>query len=102
MGLACSSLAADDAELRAEAVKQFVVSERFCSGVGRNCSFNEFQTMLKGLSDVPARTPGGIAWKLATVLNYFSTEEDWCWRRYLLRSALLDAIELERSRSAKV
>jgi hypothetical protein len=91
----------DDAELRAVAVKQFVVSERLASGTERDCTYDEFQTMLKELSSVPARTPGGVAWKLASVLDFFSEDDDWVWWRYLPQSALHDAIELERGRAAK-
>jgi hypothetical protein len=56
--------------------------------------------MLLDLSSTPARTPGGIAWKCLMVLNFFADEEDWKWWRYLLKSAITDAIDLERARAA--
>lgn len=56
-------------------LEYFVTSERD-NGVEEITS-QQYQDMLNGLSDVPARTPGGLAWKLATVLEFFSTEEEW-------------------------
>jgi len=63
-------------------------------------SFNEsYRQMLLDLSSTPARTPGGIAWKCWMVLNFFEDEETWEWWRYLLKSAVTDAIDLERART---
>src|SRR5579883_1638958 len=53
---------------------------------------------LKDFTNVPARTPGGVAWKLATALDYWSGEENWEWWRYMLQSAYEDATDLERLR----
>jgi hypothetical protein len=52
------------------------------------------------ISYVPARSAGGIAWKIATALDFFSEETDRLWWHYILESALNDAIELERNRPA--
>src|SRR6266446_1819126 len=92
-------LPSDDADLRAKATEWFIASERQ-DGTEGTLSHDEFQIVLKRLSDVPARTPGGLAWKLVTVLDYFADEEKWDWWRLLLQSAVLDAIELERCRAA--
>jgi hypothetical protein len=56
-------------------LEYFVTSERD-NGVEEITS-QQYQDMLNGLSDVPALTSGGLAWKLATVLEFFSTEEEW-------------------------
>ncbi len=90
----------DDAALRAAAANELVTFERDNVSVGGGLSSDQCKNMLNGLSEVPARTPGGLAWKLATILSFFSTEEDWQWWRYLLQSAVHDAIELERVRAA--
>jgi hypothetical protein len=67
----------------------------------RDKSFSDaYRQMLLDLSSTPARTPGGIAWKCLMVLNFFADEEDWKWWRYLLKSAITDAIDLERARAA--
>jgi hypothetical protein len=58
-----------------------------------------YRQMLLDLSSTPARTPGGIAWKCLMVLNFFADEETWEWWRYLLKSAITDAIDLERART---
>lgn len=90
----------EDAELRAAAVSLFADNER--DGGTSDAAAESYRDKLKDLSSHPSRTPGGIAWKLAKILAYFADEDHWEWWRYLLRSALVDAIDLERARSAPV
>jgi hypothetical protein len=89
----------DDAGLRSLVVKMFNLEERNCNNVIEAGFSDAHQQMLLNLSSTPARTPGGIAWKLWTVLNFFADEEEWIWWRYLLKSAITDAIDLERART---
>jgi hypothetical protein len=78
----------------------FNIEERDCNtGEVTSEGGKTYQQMLLDLSSTPARTPGGIAWKLWMVLNFFADEEDWKWWRYLLKSAITDAIDLERGRT---
>jgi hypothetical protein len=101
--LPLSLIPADDASLRSLAIKMFNLSEDDCNGETTHKSDKGFhgayKQMLLDLSSTPARTPGGIAWKCWTVLNFFANEENWEWRRYLLKSAVTDAIDLERART---
>jgi hypothetical protein len=100
--LPLSLIPADDAKLRSLAIKMFNLEERDCNGVvtheSDKCD-DPYQKMLLDLSSTPARTPGGIAWKCLMVLNFFADEEDWKWWRYLLKSAITHAIDLERART---
>jgi hypothetical protein len=81
----------------------FNLSEDDCNGETTHKSDKSFhgayKQMLLDLLSTPARTPGGIAWKCRTVLNFFANEESWAWWRYLLKSAVTDAIDLERART---
>jgi len=88
----------EDAEFRAAVMRVFMEEEieSITPGGGLNPGGIHRFT---GLSDIPARTPGGLAWKLAQALDYWRDEEEWPWWRYLLQSALVDAIELERHRA---
>jgi hypothetical protein len=60
------------------------------------------------LSSTPALTPGGIAWKLSAVQTVLELRlgkgdhdsGEWEWWHYLVKSAMTDAIELERARQA--
>lgn len=92
----------EDHSVRAAAIALFMTDERDgntpCPGSSGN--FDAYKRQLVELSNHPARSPGGLAWKLAMVLDYFSEEEEWAWWRYLLSSAVADAIELERLRMA--
>jgi hypothetical protein len=101
--LPLSLIPTDDAGLRSLVVKMFNLDERDCNGEvtpDGDKSFNDaYKQMLLDLSSTPARTPGGIAWKCLMVLNFFADEEDWKWWRYLLKSAVTDAIDLERART---
>jgi hypothetical protein len=92
----------DDIALRAATIKIFLAEERCANMVKSDVTWEQVQGLLRGLSDVPARTPGGIAWKLTEVLTYFEDQENWEPWRYLLKSALVDAIELERGRAVEV
>jgi hypothetical protein len=89
----------DDAALRSFVVKMFNLEERNCNNAIEGDNFGSYRKMLTDLSSTPARTPGGIAWKCLMVLNYFADEEEWIWWRYLLKSAITDAIDLERART---
>jgi hypothetical protein len=98
--LPLSLIPADDAGLRSLVVKMFNLEERDCNIGGEASEGGKtYQQMLLDLSSTPARTPGGIAWKLWMVLNFFADEEDWKWWRYLLKSTITDAIDLERART---
>lgn len=92
----------EDAALRVAASRLLVLDEASNVAIGDEVgpSLDRFREALTGLSRIQTRTPGGIAWKLGTVLDYFAEREDWEWWRRLLRSAMLDAIELERTRVA--
>jgi hypothetical protein len=91
--LRIAMIPAEDAALRAAAVSLHNKSEK--SGT------ESLVDDLGKLSDVPAKTPGGLAWKLAMALRYFQEDEgDWNWASYLLQSALTDALEHERARMA--
>jgi len=87
----------EDADLRAKAVAFFVDDERDANAAGGLPGF-EARSRLIDLASVPALTPGGVAWKLAQVLSYFVDEERREWWHYLLNSALVDAVDLERAR----
>ena len=101
--LPLSLIPTDDAGLRSLVVKMFNLSEQDCNGEVTpkgDKSFNDaYRQMLLDLSSTPARTPGGVAWKCWMVLNFFEDEETWEWWRYLLKSAVTDAIDLERART---
>jgi hypothetical protein len=91
---------ADDAKLRAAAIADFIADERENNTVGGPLEGASTERR-KALSDIAAQTPGGIAWKIATALDYWKDEETWEWWSYLLQSAFIDAAELERRRTAK-
>jgi hypothetical protein len=102
--LPLSLIPTDDAGLRSLVVKMFNLSEHDCNNgegtPGGGKSFNDsYKQMLLDLWSTPARTPGSIAWKCWMVLNFFEDEETWEWWRYLLKSAVTDAIDLERART---
>jgi hypothetical protein len=94
----------DDTALRAATIKIFLAEEHCQNAVSSesDTTWEGVCSLRRGLSDVPARTPGGIAWKLAEVLTYFEDQENWEPWRYLLKSAVVDAIELERARAVDV
>jgi hypothetical protein len=85
---------ADDAALRAAAIALHNKTEEG--------SCRSLVDDLKQLSSIPAKTPGGLAWKLATVFDFYKPDEaageHWTWPAYLLQSALSDALEHERAR----
>lgn len=104
-----SMLPHDDGDLRALAVKEFMTSERDGNTVGRlpEGADEAYQKILWDLSHTPARTPGGLAWKLGEVLKCLTIEieaegESWCWWHHLVQSAMIDALELERARQATI
>ncbi len=90
----------DDAGVRAIAVKLFLLEEHNSNAQVRDMVSSE--DILRDLSAVPAKTPGGISWKIAEALDYFRDDNEWPWWRYLLQSAMVDALELERARAAAV
>ena len=92
---------AEDAEFRAKAVAYFVDYERVDDAVPRDLLEFDASDRLIDLADVPARTPGGVAWKIAEALAFFDTDERWDWWRYLLNSALADVIDFERVRAER-
>jgi hypothetical protein len=97
----------DDTDLRAAAVKLYVTSElqgNTVGGGGRD-GHKIYHSLLLELSSCPARTPGGLAWKLAEVMDLLRSQIEgaggtWAWWHYLAESALSDAIGLERARQA--
>jgi hypothetical protein len=100
--LPLSLIPTDDAGLRSLVIKMFNLDEHNCNEVPPegDKSFNEsYRQMLLNLSSTSARAPGGIAWKCWMVLNFFEDQETWEWWRYLLKSAVTDAIDLERART---
>jgi hypothetical protein len=101
--LRLSLIPSDDTALRAATIKLFLAEEHYANTVPceSDVTWEDPRGLRQNLSETPARTPGGIAWKLAEVLTYFEEDEKWEPWQYLLRSALVDAIELERARAAK-
>jgi hypothetical protein len=97
--LPLSLIPADDAGLRSLVVKMFNLEERNGNNVIEAGFSEAHKQMLLDLSSTPARTAGGIAWKCWMVLKFFEDEEKWEWWRYLLKSAITDAIDLERART---
>jgi hypothetical protein len=92
---------AEDVKLRAAAIADFIADERDNDTPGGPPDPEAFTKRRKGFSEIGAQTPGGIAWKIATALDFWKEEENWDWWRYLLYSALIDAADLERRRVAK-
>jgi hypothetical protein len=88
---------AEDGKLRAAAIGDYVADERDNNTPGGAPDPGMVTERRKGLSHIGALTPGGIAWKIATVLGFWHGEETWEWWRYPLYSALIDAAELERA-----
>jgi hypothetical protein len=98
-----------DTELRAMGVKLFVMSEHQSNTVGGTGKDGQkiYHDLLLDFSSCPARTPGGLAWKLVEVTDMIESEineagENWSWWKYLAKSAVSDALELERTRQAAV
>jgi hypothetical protein len=73
---------ADDAKLRAAAIADFIADERDNDTPGGPPDPGAFTKRRKGLSEIGAQTPGGIAWKIATALDFWKDEETWGWWRY--------------------
>jgi hypothetical protein len=96
----------DDARLRAHIIEQFQVSNRWNNMAGGNPELAALIERSKKLnletSNIPACTPGGVAWKLSEALDIIQDEKDdeWCYWRYLIASAAVDCINLERARSS--
>jgi hypothetical protein len=90
---------AEDAALRAAAIALHNKSEDGSRMAGGG---PELTDDLKGLSSIPAKTVGGLAWKLSQVFNYYKPDEDgdWTWPAYLLQSALSDALDHARARGS--
>lgn len=87
----------DDPKVRQAATRLFVAQESYVQTV--NPDEDAYKQQLLDLSNSSARTPGGVAWKLATVLAAIEPDNgEWQWWHYLMQSALVDALEQERAR----
>jgi hypothetical protein len=79
---------------------EYVVTSERDNGVEEITS-QQYQDMLNGLSDVPARAPRAASpGNSPRCSSSFPRKKNGDWWRYLLQSALHDAIELERARAA--
>jgi hypothetical protein len=79
---------------------EYVVTSECDNGVEEITS-QQYQDMLDGLSDVPARAPRAASpGNSPRCSSSFPRKKNGDWWRYLLQSALHDAIELERARAA--
>ncbi len=90
----------DDVAFRAAVIEMFKHEETGNNRIG-GPSKTEGGAHRRILGRV-ARTPGGVAWKVATALVSSRADlpaEDWSWWQQLLDDAIADLIDIERQRA---